>query len=324
MVFGLLLVTSPFLYQQYMAISLVLVPIVLTLAMVGPLLLAWSAIKSLSRQREISMFFLTAYFMVIITSGLMVLEDYGWIEKLPFNVLFAGALSEILVFSIAITYLIKNMYEERNALAIRIRKHQTELLQSYVTGIERERYRVSRELHDDIGSRLTMLKRMIAQGAKPKYDITSAVDALARDIRLISHQLAPPSLADNNLLGLIESLLADVRQSASINASVENYDFPSMLQEEVKAQLFRVVQEAVQNVVKHAFARNLTIQLFNHAQKLVISIEDDGKGFDTKQTQKGLGFANMRARLHGLGGMLDVSSSASGTVVMLEVPIVIA
>ncbi|MFM7859356.1 MAG: sensor histidine kinase, partial [Flammeovirgaceae bacterium] len=87
-----------------------------------------------------------------------------------------------------------------------------------------------------------------------------------------------------------------------------------------KTQIFRIIQEAVQNVLKHARAKNLTIQLFNRSQRLVVSIEDNGNGFDASQTPKGLGFTNMRARVEALGGLLDVSSSPSGTVVLVEVP----
>jgi signal transduction histidine kinase len=318
--FSVLLVTTPFFYQVYIDFSFVIVPVVLSLAISGTGLLLWCAASTIKVQREISLFFLTAYLLVALSSTVTVMEDYGWIEKLPFNILFVGALMEILVFASAITFLIKSVYEQRNAMSVRIRKHQTELLQSYASGMEREKQRVSRELHDDIGSRLTLLKRMVTQTDSNSLKVSEQVDALSQDVRMLSHQLAPPSFADNHLQSLIESLVRDVRQTASISASVENYDFPLTLPEETKTQLFRVVQEAVQNVIKHARARSLVIQLFNHPQKLVIAIEDDGNGFDTTQSKNGLGISNMKARVASLGGVLDVSSSNTGTVVLIEVP----
>ncbi|MFM7854468.1 MAG: 7TM diverse intracellular signaling domain-containing protein, partial [Flammeovirgaceae bacterium] len=88
--FVALLISAPFLHQQYLAAAFVIVPLVLSLAMVGMVLLLWCAVTTLRHQREIAAFFLVAYMLIAVTSAMMVMEDYGWIEKLPFNALFLG------------------------------------------------------------------------------------------------------------------------------------------------------------------------------------------------------------------------------------------
>jgi signal transduction histidine kinase len=311
---------TPFFYQALLVIAYIAVPIILFTATTAALLLVLAAATTLRQQRETSAFFLAAYALIFVTSLVTVMEDYGWIEKLPFNILFIGSLAEMLVFAVALTYQIKNLYEERNSLAVRIRKHQAELLQSYVSGVELERQRVSRELHDDIGSRLTALKCAVERGGGGPVSVADQVDALANDVRSLSHQLAPPSLHANGLVSLVESLAHDARQNG-LQATVNNFDFPATLPEQTKTELFRIIQEAVQNVVKHAHATALAIQLFRHDQQLAVTIEDDGRGFNTTQSNGGIGLANMRARAAAVGGTLEISSSPRGTVVMVGVAV---
>jgi signal transduction histidine kinase len=311
---------TPFLYVELLAAAHVAVPAILTTAIAAAVLLVVAAASTLRQQRATATFFLTAYALIFITSLVTVMEDYGWIEKLPFNILFIGSLAEMLVFALALTYQIKNLYEERNTLSVRIRKHQAELLQSYVSGVERERQRVSRELHDDIGSRLTALKRTVEQAGEPLAAVAFQVDALAGDVRSLSHQLAPPSLRASDLVKLVESVAHDARQSGIEHVAVSDFDFPRQVAESVKTEVFRIVQEAVQNVVKHAQATALTIQLFRHEQQLVVTVEDDGRGFDASETAGGIGLATMRTRAASVGGTLEISSTQRGTVVMVVLP----
>jgi signal transduction histidine kinase len=87
-------------------------------------------------------------------------------------------------------------------------------------------------------------------------------------------------------------------------------------------QLLRILQEAVQNTLKHANAGRVDIQLFHHEGELVMTIEDDGLGFDPQTTERGAGLRNMRLRAEKLGGELEVSSAPDrGTSVMVSVPV---
>lgn len=103
--------------------------------------------------------------------------------------------------------------------------------------------------------------------------------------------------------------------------NLQQYDFPENLDSEIKAELVRIVQEALNNIIKHARAKHTDIQLFKHDNELVITIEDDGQGFNEQQLPGGIGLANMRARAESLDGKLEISSKpGEGTSLLITIP----
>ncbi|MEY3275969.1 MAG: hypothetical protein RL153_1235 [Verrucomicrobiota bacterium] len=197
-------------------------------------------------------------------------------------------------------------------------------------GQEEAARRFSHELHDELGQSLAAIRSNLTQeGHKPpesvRSDCLALVDESIRNVRELSQLLRPVILDD---LGLVAGLrwLAE-RSSERMGIAVEfvtNADqrFP----EEMETHLFRIAQEALTNIARHARARRVAIRLACHAPLLILAIEDDGVGMGTPPSNggqpRGLGMVSMRARARRLGGDLDVGSMRPhGLRIRVEVPL---
>jgi signal transduction histidine kinase len=199
-----------------------------------------------------------------------------------------------------------------------------------VEGQELERKRLARELHDETGQALAS----ILLGLKPLEEATSgatreAVVALRelvvstlQDVRRLAVELRPSALDDLGLVPAIDRLAHSIGESG-ILVDVEAQIGDERLPEAVETTLYRIVQEAVTNVAKHADARRLSITLTRRDGSVVAIVEDDGHGFDPGSTDSsGLGLVGMRERLALVGGTLRIEAAAgAGTTIAAEVPV---
>jgi signal transduction histidine kinase len=195
---------------------------------------------------------------------------------------------------------------------------------------ELERKRLARELHDETGQALTS----ILLGLKPLEEATSGAtqDAVAevrelvvstlQDVRRLAVELRPSALDDLGLVPAIDRLARSFADSG-IQVDVEAHIGDQRLPEPVETTLYRIVQEAITNVAKHAEARRLSVTLTRKNGSVVVIVEDDGKGFDPADTDSaGLGLLGMRERLALVGGTLRIeASSGAGTTIAAEVPV---
>jgi signal transduction histidine kinase len=309
---------TPLITDFYLDHSSFFVPLILAITFTGNLLPLIVAVSTRKQQHTNSLFFLVAYSTILITGTLVRLEDFGWIERLPFNPVYIGAFLENMIFFIALSYRTKKVYDQRNELAIKINRHQKEMIQSYVRGTEQERQRMARDLHDDIGSRISHVKRQME--SLHQHELLPEVNRLCTDIRNLSHQLAPQAIQFNSLAQLIEQQSYLLHQ-AGMEATLQQYDFPEAIPANIKTELLRIVQEAIQNIIKHANATQVDIQLFKHDNQLVITLEDNGDGFDMNTRYTGIGVTNMKARAESLDGTLDISTKpGQGTAMIISIP----
>ncbi len=210
------------------------------------------------------------------------------------------------------------------------------LARRVVQSQEEERGHLARELHDGTSQTLVSAKLLIE----------SAVDALAREqrpvppalpkalqrlgdslteVRRISHRLRPALLDTLGLPAAIERLVDEFGEDGTLTATLDVQGEPFELSPDVKTALFRVAQEALTNVHKHARARRVHIVLrFDAATGVRLDVEDDGAGFDVEATQadprRGIGLRNMRERLGAIDGQLHMRSGAGRTTITAEVP----
>ena len=195
---------------------------------------------------------------------------------------------------------------------------------------ELERKRLARELHDETGQALTS----ILLGLKPLEEATTGngreavaavrelVVSTLQDVRRLAVELRPSALDDLGLVPAIDRL-AQSYGGSGLTVDVEAQIGDARLPEPVETTLYRIVQEAVTNVAKHAEARHLSITLTRKNGSVVAIIEDDGKGFDPQAAESdGLGLLGMRERLSLVGGTLRVEAAAgTGTTIAAEVPL---
>ncbi|MDO8568164.1 MAG: sensor histidine kinase [Dehalococcoidales bacterium] len=202
---------------------------------------------------------------------------------------------------------------------------------SAVNAREDERRRIARELHDETAQLLTALRlaleRLSLTGpAELKAQIQKSIDLCERaedEVDKLIHDLRP-ALIDE--LGLVEAIKSQAEArlgEAGIALNFEVTGVERLLSGESEVALFRVVQEAVNNIVKHSGAGNVEIQLAFSGDEVVASIEDDGCGFDTRSARtSGLGLPGMKERMGLIGGSLSIASAPGiGTRLKVAVPL---
>ena len=119
----------------------------------------------------------------------------------------------------------------------------------------------------------------------------------------------------------MKELVSEYRK-AGMSVEFQVFDFSKTIEEETGLQLYRVLQEALQNINKHAKTKDVEVQIFTHENELVMTIEDDGDGFDMENKKVGLGIKNMRMRTEQAGGEFSISSAVGdGTSIMITVPL---
>ena len=205
-------------------------------------------------------------------------------------------------------------------------------LRSVVSAQELERERLARELHDETGQALTS----ILLGLKELEDAGSAADvrsATARlrelvvttlqDVRRLAVELRPKALDDFGLVPALERLVETFQEQTGIEVIMEPQLGQERLPSEIETALYRIIQEALTNVVKHAQASRVSIVLSRRGNSVSVVFEDDGRGFAVDETREdGLGLLGMKERLSLLDGRLQIeSSSAGGTTLVAEVPV---
>lgn len=204
-------------------------------------------------------------------------------------------------------------------------------LNAKVEGEEKERTRIARELHDGIGGmisavmmRFSTLPRSLPDvAAAPAYKDAMALLADTGDeVRKTAHNLMPEILKKQPLDEAVRALCQSVQVEGHLRIDCQCYGEYSTIKEDVKLNLYRIIQELLKNVTVHAQASSVLVQLMHHEHVLTITVEDNGKGFDTKGVQSGIGLENIRARVNSLGGHMSIESEASaGTTVYIEVDV---
>ncbi|WP_133499645.1 sensor histidine kinase [Cognatilysobacter terrigena] len=195
---------------------------------------------------------------------------------------------------------------------------------------EDERRRLARDLHDGVGQNLTALKHRLAQlrdspdaaGLRDALDaaVSLCADTL-EDTRELSRLLRPTILDDLGLEPALQWLGRSVGQTAGISVAVEVEPLPP-LDGERQTLLFRVAQEALNNIAKHAKARSVLLRLVERDGRLQLQVVDDGVGFDLAARASGSGLSGMRERLRLFEGVLEVHSEPGhGTRIRAIVPL---
>jgi signal transduction histidine kinase len=197
---------------------------------------------------------------------------------------------------------------------------------------ELERRRLARELHDETGQALTSILlglKPLEQGASTE-DARAAVASLRelvvstlQDVRRLAVELRPTALDDFGLVTAVERLVDTFRDQSGLQVDLEAQLREERLPREVETALYRIIQEALTNIAKHAGASRVSILLTHKGGSVAAVIEDDGSGFDpTAISDDGLGLVGMRERVGLVGGRLRVESAAgAGTTVVAEVPL---
>ncbi len=217
----------------------------------------------------------------------------------------------------------------------RARRALEQLSARLVDAQETERRTISRELHDQVGQTLNALlvdaanlsKRVQPEDAvSQRYldNIRKYADSSVNSIRDIALLLRPSMLDDLGLIPALEWQAREVSRRSGIKVKVSAENVTDSLPDEMRTCIYRVVQEALQNVLRHSGAKCATVTVRQNEHSLFLSVEDDGHGFDPSLT-RGLGMLGMEERVRQLGGQFEVqSTTGKGTVLRATLPVPVA
>lgn len=248
-----------------------------------------------------------------------------------------------LITLIIITYFIFRQVITKKRLAEKdaeLHKHLIEKLEKEqqlsamkyaLQGEEAERHRISKDLHDGIGGLLSGLKLTLSN-MKGNYIINNEginqfdkaiklLDDSIRELRRVAHNMMPESLVKYGLKAALKDYCDNISNSKKIFAYFQYFGEEKRISQELEVHIYRIIQEVVNNTIKHSEAKNLNIQLILDKNRLNITIYDDGKGFDTKilQNNKGMGVANIKSRVELFDGKFEINSEKNkGTEIFIE------
>jgi PAS domain S-box-containing protein len=226
---------------------------------------------------------------------------------------------------------------EKNRIKNQLEIERKGRVAAIIEAQEEERLRLARDLHDGLGQQLTGIMYFVENNLTDKADekgisqqnigqllklITNAI----KETKSIAHNIIPILLKDFGLAIAIKKLAAQLNSNNDFNIQISEFNFDSRLESKIEKILYRVCQEAFNNIIKHAQAKNINIQFIKHEHSVVLLIDDDGIGFETENAGfssnfPGIGLITMKERVSALNGVFSITSQPDkGTEILIEIP----
>lgn len=231
----------------------------------------------------------------------------------------------------ALTVAFNKMAAKLESQSEQIREARLKRLSSMLDGQEMERQRLSRDLHDSLGQSILAVKLKLEQARQSDaeksrsslYEALELIRAIIQEIRTISHDLMPPVLAAFGIEKGLNTLCKEASSGSAVHIGFEGGEVPDTLTDRDSIYLYRIAQEAVHNITKHAHATKATVSLGTKGRMLCLTITDNGCGFDYGDPRRRAnGINNILERVELLGGMCTfVSEKEKGTTIDIKIPI---
>ena len=254
-------------------------------------------------------------------------------QKNTLNYILIGSAASLLVISLLgyRNYRNKQKLQQQRITELETEKQLT-ATEAVLKGEEQERTRLAKDLHDGLGGMLSGIKYSLntmkgnlvmtpdnAQAFERSMDM---LDSSIKEMRRVAHNMMPEALVNFGLDTALKDFCNDINQSGALKLSYQSIGLKDTVIEQTTAiAIFRIVQELLNNTMKHSAATNAIVQVSKMDDLLSVTVEDDGKGFDASilEKSKGIGWENIKNRVEFLKGKLDVNSqSGKGTSVHIE------
>jgi PAS domain S-box-containing protein len=202
-------------------------------------------------------------------------------------------------------------------------------LAAQIEGQENERKRIAKDLHDGLGQMLSAIKmnvNIVTDNPEKSRDLNKLLDEAIQETKRISENLLPSKIRDFGLVPNLKTLCQEVEQATRIPVAFHKLGEISKLTDVAKINLYRIAQEGINNAVRHGQPSHIVVQLNEDDDKLTLTIEDDGKGFNPEVNEENSrsknGLVNMRDRTRILNGTITIESDTNrGTLIMVEAPL---
>jgi two-component system, NarL family, sensor kinase len=214
-------------------------------------------------------------------------------------------------------------------------QQQLTATEAVLKGEEQERTRLAKDLHDGLGGMLSGIKYsfntmkgnmvMTENNAQAFERSMDMLDSSIKEMRRVAHNMMPEALIKFGLDTALKDFCNEIQQSGALHISYQSIGLENLiLDQTISITIYRIVQELINNTMKHAVAKNAIVQITKTDNQLSVTVEDDGKGFDTAiiNNPSGMGWGNIANRIEFLNGKLDVDSQhGKGTSVHIEINI---
>ena len=246
------------------------------------------------------------------------------------SVLLLGFVIEIVGIFIILAYRILKSYQLNIENSLMISQKQISNFNALVLGVEQERQRIAQDLHDGLGVLLSTIKMKMSIEHESKQSnlkleyIMEDIDSALEDVRSISRNLMPKTLSKLGFNRAVEELIESIRGlNPKMNIELIKIVDNERLIESVGVNIYRILQELLQNVIKHSNASELIIQLFSRDHIFIIMVEDNGIGFNYNNLKtNGIGIENIKYRVLAMQGIVVFDSFiGKGTTVSIEIPL---
>lgn len=214
-----------------------------------------------------------------------------------------------------------------------LERRQEKRINLMVATQEEERRRIARDLHDEVGVKLSALRLSLSSlSEKLKAEEKGQAEAIARqsdslvgeamqDVRRLLVNLSPRILEEFGLIPAVEAIVTRIKETSPIQIHFSTFGTVERMNHDFELSLYRMVQELINNVIKHADAKEVSLQLGMRDEKIVLMIEDDGIGFDAGKQVEGHGLQNLKVRTQLMKGTIAIDSHpGKGTSISIEIP----
>lgn len=219
---------------------------------------------------------------------------------------------------------------ETQKLATVLKEQELTAIDAMIEGQEKERQRIANDLHDDLGGLMATVKlhfnALMEKQTPELYTKTNAlIDEAYNKVRTVAHAKNSGVIAKQGLLKAINEMAEKISASNKLMIEVIDHGLENRLENSLELTIFRIIQELITNVIKHANASDITIHFTNHEDTLNIMVEDNGKGFNPSQitkSNKGMGISSIDKRIAHLNGTMTIESEIKkGTTIIIDIPI---
>jgi two-component system, sensor histidine kinase LadS len=246
------------------------------------------------------------------------------------NAVTIGFIVEICLLALALSVRFKNYKLHAEELLVELNRRQENIFKTVSEYQEKEMNRLSGLLHDSIGAGLSSIKynlealgdQPMSNGSLLKHTIND-VSTLTDEVRNISHSMSPVILQKKGLMQALKDLIAQYNRTGKIRMHLESIGTLEASAFENELLVYRIMQELMQNAVKHAHATEVIIQLMLEPELISIFVEDNGRGFDKSEMKEGLGFSQIKGLVTFVNGRFEVDSQVNkGCRISIEFPII--
>jgi signal transduction histidine kinase len=197
----------------------------------------------------------------------------------------------------------------------------------------KEKKRLAQDLHDGVLGRMFGLRLNLdslnssteEDAVRKRFDLLNELKTIEQDIREISHDLnREKQVLINNFVSIVHNLLEEQKTAfeVNVNYSIDENVVWDKVGNAIKINLYRILQEGLQNINKYANAKNILVEIKGDEENVYLKIQDDGIGFDVNKKSKGIGMQNMISRTHDCKGIIDINSKKdNGTKIVITIPI---